>query len=120
MAGKTLDPLIGNSPLVFWLQDLFGVVGAARALGIYEILTGLLIAARPINIRLSEAGGAMAVLTFLITVSMLFLTPGVASGNPLPLTMLGQFLLKDLVLLSVAWWIFASSHAEAHAKMRDA
>lgn len=120
MAGEALGPLISNSPLIFWLQDLFGVAGAAHALGVYEILTGLLIAARPINLRLSEAGGAMAMITFLITVSFLFSTPGVAGGNPLPLTMLGHFLLKDIVLLSVACWICASSHAEARAKMHDA
>ncbi len=118
MAGETLAPLIMNSPLVSWLHGVFGVDGAAHALGVYEIITGALIAARPLNPRLSMIGGAMAVITFLITLSFLFSTPGVAGGNPFPLTMLGQFLLKDLVLLSVSLWIFAASRAEAKLRRK--
>lgn len=115
MSGEALAPLIMNSPLVSWLHSLFGIDGAARALGVFEILTGLLIAARSFSPRLSVIGGAMAIVTFVVTLSFLFSTPKIATGNPFPLSMLGEFLFKDLVLLGVAFWIFATSLAEARA-----
>lgn len=117
MAEKELAPLIMNSPLVSWWHGVLGIEGAAQALGAFEIVTGLLIAARPFNPRFSTIGGAMAVATFLVTLSFLFSTPGVSAGaDPFPLSMLGQFLLKDLVLLAVALWIFGTSRDEAVAR----
>lgn len=114
MGGEGIAPLVMNSPLASWWHALFGVDGTGQVPGAYEILTGLLIAARPINPRLSVIGGAMAVITFLVTLTFLFSTPMVAAGDtPFPLSMLGQFLLKDLVLLSVALWIFGASRVEA-------
>lgn len=53
MGGEGIAPLVMNSPLTVWLHRAFGIDGAARFLGAYEILTRLLIAARPINPRLS-------------------------------------------------------------------
>lgn len=70
-------PLILNSPLVMWLHGVFGIAGAAHFLGVYELATGLLIAARRWQPRLAVVGGAMAILTFLVTLSFLFTTPGV-------------------------------------------
>lgn len=114
MGGEGIAPLVMNSPLTGWLHGAFGIDGAARFLGAYEILAGLLIAARPVDPRLSMIGGAMAVITFLVTLTFLFTTPMVAAGDaPFPLSMLGQFLLKDLVLLSVALWVFGASRAKA-------
>lgn len=112
MAGEGIAPLVMNSPLVAWLHGAFGVEGTARVIGSYEILAGLLIAARPIDARLSAIGGAMAVITFLTTLSFLLTTPMVTAGDaPFPLSMMGQFLLKDLVLLAAGLWIFGESRA---------
>lgn len=118
MAGEAIAPLVMNSPLVSWWHTLFGVKGTTLVVGVFEILTGLLIAARPINPRLSMIGGAMAVITFLVTLSFLFSTPDATDGKGL--TMLGEFLLKDLVLLSVGFWIFAASRAEVRARATNA
>lgn len=113
-AGMELTPLIMNSPLVAWWHGLFGVDGTARVLGVYEILTGVMLAARAFNPRLAAIGAAMAGIAFLVTLSFLFTTPGIAAGaGPFPLTMLGQFLLKDLVLLCAAWVIFDAARAGA-------
>ncbi len=112
-----IAPLVMNSPLVMWLNGLFGFAGTAHFLGVFEILTGLLIASRRWQPRLAVAGGAMAVLTFLITLSFMFSTPGVVQAghdNPLALSaMPGQFLLKDLVLLCVSFWVMVSALQEA-------
>jgi len=114
MAGESIAPLVMNSPLVSWWHTVFGINGTARVVGVFEILTGLLIAARPLSPRFSMIGGAMAVVTFLVTLSFLFSTPDATDGKGL--TMLGEFLLKDLVLLSVGFWIFAASRAEVRAR----
>lgn len=109
-------PLIMNSPLVMWLHGVFGIAGAAHFLGVYELATGLLIAARRWQPRLAVVGGAMAVLTFLVTLSFLFTTPGVVQPGYSALAlsaMPGQFLLKDLVLLSVSFMVMVTALADA-------
>lgn len=115
-----IAPLVMNSPLVAWWHGLFGIAGTSRMLGIYEILTGLLIAARPFNPRLAAIGGAMAAICFLVTLTFLFSTPtAVQPGfdNPLALSAFpGQFLLKDVVLLTVSIWILFSARTEARVR----
>ena len=110
---------IMNSPLIAWLHGAFGITGGARFLGVFEILTGLLIAGRLISPRLSVIGGAMGVITFFITLTLMFTTPGVIqpgqSGLPFLSPSPGQFLLKDLGLLAASFWVLATSLAEMRA-----
>jgi len=57
-----------------------------------------------------------AVLTFLLTISFLFSTPGAAElryGFPV-LGDAGQFLIKDLVLLGASFWTAAEAHRAVH------
>ncbi len=107
---------IMNSPLIGWLHSAFGIAGGAQFLGVFEILTGLLIAGRVLDPRLSLVGGAMGVLTFLITITLLFTTPGVIQPGYESFLALsavpGQFLLKDLGLLAACLWICGMSWAE--------
>ncbi len=107
---------IMNSPLIAWLHGAFGITGGARVLGIFEILSGLLIAGRLISPRLSVIGGAMGVITFFITLTLMFTTPGVIqpgqSGLPFLSPSPGQFLLKDLGLFAACLWVLGVSLAE--------
>lgn len=115
-----IAPLVMNSPIVTWWHDVFGIAGTSRVLGVYEIATGLLIAARPFNARLASIGGAMATICFAITVTFLLSTPGVVQAgfdNPLALSAFpGQFLLKDIVLLAVSISILLAARTEASAR----
>ena len=83
----------------------------AAVLGSLEIVAALLIAIRPLAPRISVIGSAMGILLFLSTLSFLFTTPGVtaASGFPVLSVMPGQFLLKDLVLVSASLWTLGDS-----------
>ena len=112
-----IAPLVMNSPLVMWLHATVGIAGTAYFLGCFEIATALLLAARPWKPTLAAVGGAMAVLCFLITLSFMFTTPGVVQpgfDNPLALAaMPGQFLLKDLVLLCLSFWVVGASLQES-------
>ncbi|QXQ06168.1 YkgB family protein [Sphingosinicellaceae bacterium] len=119
-----LVPIISNNPLISWLYTLFGVQGGARFLGVFEIVTGLLIAARFVDPRASVLGGAMGAWSFVLTLSCIFTTPGViAAGHEGTLnlsTAPGAFLLKDIVLFAACLWLIGNSLLEAsdHRRLR--
>jgi len=106
-----LKPIISNNPLISWLYTVFGVAGGAQFLGVFEITTGMLIACRLFNPKLSALGGAMGVWSFSLTVTCLFTTPGAFEpGYLLALSPgVGAFLVKDIVLFSACLWILGAS-----------
>jgi reactive chlorine resistance protein C len=106
-----IAPFIMNSPLMGWWHSLLGIQGASTMLGIFEITTGILLALCQIAPRASVVGGAMAVFTFLITLSFFLTTPGVAApmGFPAISGHIGQFLLKDAGLLGISIWLFGGA-----------
>lgn len=101
-----IKPLVSNSPFMGWLYNVASVTGVAKLVGCIEIVIGLLIALRPVAPLVSGVGSLLAVITFLITLSYLFTTPGWEPdlGFPALSVSPGQFLLKDIVLLGVALW----------------
>ena len=105
-----IAPFIANSPLVGWWHALLGIQGASNMLGVYEIATAILLAICPVAPRACVVGAGMAVLTFVITLSFLFSTPGVAAPSGFPaLSPVGQFLLKDLGLLGISIWLLGEA-----------
>lgn len=114
-----LQPVISNNPLISWLYTLFGVEGGAKFLGAVEFATGLLIAGRAINPKLSVLGGLMGTWSFVLTVSCLFTTPGVIqAGSTIGLSAPGSFLIKDIVLFSACVWIVGVSLVEMRTRSR--
>ena len=111
---------IMNNPLIAWLHSAFGIAGGAKFLGVFEILTGLLIAGRFYDPRLSAIGGIMGTVTFFITLTLLLTTPGVIQpgfSGPFALSAVpGQFLLKDLSSFAACFWIFGVSLTEVRAR----
>ena len=102
-----IAPLAMNSPLLSWAIELLGKQGLSNTLGLIEIAVGVLIATRSWSPKLSTIGSLAAALTFLITLSFLFSTPGVwqeGRGFPFLSGMVGQFLIKDLILLAASVW----------------
>ncbi|MGZ6124536.1 MAG: YkgB family protein [Myxococcales bacterium] len=93
-----IKPLISNSPLMSWLYAPLGEQAVSNLIGCVELVTAVLIAARPISARISALGSALAIGTFLTTLSFLFSTPGALS----PAHPANAFLLKDVVLLGAA------------------
>jgi len=96
---------IRNSPFFAWLNHLPSVQTVSDLIGVVEISTGVLLALRPVSVAAGLAGGAMASMTFLGTLSFLLSTPGVIEpslGFPGLSVVPGQFLIKDLALLGVS------------------
>jgi uncharacterized membrane protein YkgB len=57
-------------------------------------------------------GSVQAIVLFLATISFLFTTPGIGepAGGGLPaLSLIGEFLLKDVPLLGLSFWTLADS-----------
>jgi uncharacterized membrane protein YkgB len=108
-----IQPLIAHSPVFSWVYGLVSVRAFAAILGTLEITAALLIAVRLLAPRISAVGSAMAVLLFASTLSFLFTTPGAtaasAGGFPVLSVLPGQFLLKDLVLVSASLWTLGDS-----------
>lgn len=99
-----IRPIIESSPLVGFLL-LFGTQGASNAIGVVELAVAALLSARLISARFAAIGAVGAVVTFLLTLSFMFTTPGVLAAQVGPLALsagLGLFLLKDLVLLAAS------------------
>ena len=113
---ENIDPLVRSSPLLSRLRERLGAQTLARAIGIAEIALGSVIAAKPVAPKASAVASLGAVGMFLTTLSFLVTTPearqeGEARLVPSPV---GQFLLKDTVLLAAALLTAAESLRAAH------
>ena len=105
--------LIGHSPVLGWMNTVFGVQGASRVVGVIELTTCAMLVLGAMVPVASALGAAMSTATFLVTLSFFVSTPGVAEptagGFPAISALPGQFLLKDLVLLAVSITLLRAS-----------
>jgi uncharacterized membrane protein YkgB len=108
-----IAPLISHSPIMGWLIAAFDVQGAARLIGVVELSTAAMLAAGAFLPAASALGAAMSSATYAITLTFLASTPGVAAaaagGFPAISADVGQFLLKDLVLLAASLCLLLAS-----------
>lgn len=102
-----IQGLASNSPLTSFLYGILSVQGVSNLIGSVELIIAALLFARLASPKLSLIGAAGAAVTFVVTFSFFFSTPGVfltevggAAISVLP----GQFLLKDLALLTASLW----------------
>lgn len=108
-----IQPLIAHSPLMSWLYVILSVKGVSNLIGAIEITVAVLMALRPGSAKASFVGSLGSIVTFLLTTSFLFSTPGaVQLSHGLPvLGDAGQFLIKDVVLLGASFWTAAEALA---------
>jgi uncharacterized membrane protein YkgB len=107
-----IELYITNSPLVSWLS-IFGIRGEADLLGIIELTTAVLFVIGAFRPIFSALAAIMGVCTFVITWSFFFTTPGVVkwsfSTDPIAWNLTGEFLFKDIALLSICVVLFLAS-----------
>jgi uncharacterized membrane protein YkgB len=109
-----IQPLVASSPLMGWMYSILSVRGFSAGLGVVEIAIAALIALRPWFPRASAVGSAAAVFMFLTTLSFLFSTPGwepSLAGFPALSSSVGQFSIKDAVLLGAAIWTCGEAYS---------
>ncbi|HEX6546085.1 MAG TPA: DUF417 family protein [Bryobacteraceae bacterium] len=113
-----IQPLVAHSPFMSWLYSILSVRAFANALGTVEVSIAVLIGVRRWSAKASAIGSAAAVVMFLTTLSFLFSTPGwepSLGGVPALSGAVGQFLVKDFVLLGAALWCFGEAWTAAAA-----
>jgi uncharacterized membrane protein YkgB len=112
---------ISNSPFIWWLS-IFGVRGEAYFLGLTEFTIAALLIGGAFNPLLSALGSLMGIVTFTITWSFFFTTPGVVkwslSTDPIAWNLTGEFLFKDIVLLCVCGVLFLASLPKNFVRLR--
>lgn len=114
---NAIAPFVANSPLMSWLHTAFGNQGTSYIIGIFELSTAAALILGAFMPIFSALGAAMSTLTYLVTLSFLLSTPGVAEltagGFPAIGAMPGQFLLKDLVLLAASLTLLLASFQDS-------
>lgn len=112
-----IAPFIANSPIMSWLHALFGIQGASYVIGVVELATAVALIAGAFSALFSALGAAMSCATYVITLTFFLSTPGVveptAGGFPAISAPIGQFLLKDLVLLAASLCLLLASLGRA-------
>src|SRR3984957_6334156 len=111
-SAEGIAQFITNSPFISWLS-LLGLRGEAYFLGVTEFVIAALLVAGAFSPILSAVGSLMGVVTFAVTWSFFFTTPGVVkwswSTDPMAWNLTGEFLFKDIVLLCVCAVLFLAS-----------
>ena len=115
---ENIRPLVSSSPLFSPVLKKLGEEKTARLIGLTEIAMGSLIAAKPFAPRASAIASIGAVGMFVTTLSFLATTPGVWQENHRApkLSLVGQFLAKDSVLLGASLLTAADSLRAAHRR----
>jgi len=110
---NAIAPFIADSPIMSWLHPIFGVQGASYVIGVIELSTAVALIVGAFNPLASALGAVMSCLTYVITLTFFLTTPGVAEptarGFPAISAPMGQFLLKDLVLLAASLCLLFAS-----------
>jgi uncharacterized membrane protein YkgB len=111
---KAIQPLISSSPFTSWMTPTFGIQITSNLIGTIEIITALLLVSvfipHQIFQKLALVGGAMGIITFLITLSFLATTPGLFSVVD-DFLIPDSFILKDLVLLGASLLCVAEAYS---------
>ena len=119
---QVLIPYINNGPLIFWLYPVFGIRGASWFLGVSEWLFGALLFLGFWNKKLGSLGALGSCATFVGTVTIIPFMPNgwdPAAGFP---AMAGNvpFLVKDIVLLAVSFYLLKQDVMRVSLSARDA
>jgi uncharacterized membrane protein YkgB len=114
---QNAEVLVTSSPLTSRLREKLGARTLGRLTGVAQLTLGSLIAAKPVAPLASAVGGLGAAGMMLGTLSFLVTTPEAwQEGEGMPqLSMLGEALLKDSVLLGAALLTAAESLRAARA-----
>ncbi|ALR29705.1 hypothetical protein ATE47_03840 [Chryseobacterium sp. IHB B 17019] len=93
-----IKPLVENHFLTFWIYKTLSIQTVSNAIGVIEIIIALLLLFSVKFASLKKFAGIGMIITFLVTLSYLFTTPGVWKiVDGVPIT--DFFILKDLMLL---------------------
>lgn len=104
-----IAPLVNNSPLISWNYQLLGVYHGGDLIGITEWIAAVLIFTGLFKPQAGIIGGAIAVLMFFTTSTMLITTPDalIKVGSFSYMNNLGLFLFKDILNLGASFYLIS-------------
>jgi uncharacterized membrane protein YkgB len=115
---QALIPFISNGPLISWMYPVFGLRGATWFLGVSEWLIAALLFLGFWNKKAGVLGAIGGIVSFLSTTTIIPFMPGgwAASAGGFPaMTESVAFLMKDLVLLTVSFYLLKQDAVRALA-----
>jgi reactive chlorine resistance protein C len=98
---RGIKSLVENSPLMSWMYHLMSQSTVSSVIGSIEIVTGGLLILQPVSPKSGFLGGILSTITFTVTLSFIFTTPG-AFGQVDGVWIPDQFLLKDLMAFGIS------------------
>lgn len=100
-------PLVNNSPLISWHFQVFGAYIGSDLIGVTEVIAAVLIIIGQFKPKFGIFGGAVAVVMFFTTSTMVITTPGSLVGvNGLNyMSFLGLFLFKDIISMGASFYL---------------
>lgn len=110
---KAIEPLVKNSFLMSWLYGITSVRGVSNIIGSIEIITAVCILLHFFWKKAGVIGGVLAAITFLLTLSFLFTTPGVFKTVD-GVLITDFFILKDIMALGVSLMVIGKSIKKNH------
>jgi len=103
-----IKPLVENHFLTFFVYKIAGIQAASNAIGAIEIIIALLLIFSVKFASLRKYAAIGMIVTFLVTLSYLFTTPGVLKVvDGVPVT--DFFILKDVMLLGFGLMILQNN-----------
>ncbi|MGX5217976.1 DUF417 family protein [Pseudomonas sp. S9] len=109
---KAISHLIEHSPFLSWMYSVGSIEGVSKIIGVGELSIAALLALYPISKKASLLGGLLATGLFLTTLTFLLTTPGTLNPESVFPSLLGAFLIKDVVSLGVVLVVVAESWIE--------
>jgi uncharacterized membrane protein YkgB len=104
-----IAPLVNNSPLISWQFKLLGVYHGSDLIGLTEYVAAIFLIIGLFKPQAGIIGGAIAVVMFFVTSTMLITTPGtLVNVNGMNyMNNLGLFLYKDIINLGASLYLIA-------------
>ncbi len=104
---------VSHSFLMSWMYKVFSDPVVSDLVGVFEIVTGILLIASFWNRKIGKIAGYLSLVIFLTTLSFLFTTPGVWKiSDGVPVTEF--FVLKDLAFAAIALQVIGRNSDEAY------
>jgi uncharacterized membrane protein YkgB len=102
-------PLVNNSPLISWHFKLFGVYHGSDMIGLTEVIAAVLIIIGMFKPQAGVIGGAIAVVMFFVTSTMVITTPDALTNvNGINyMSFLGLFLFKDVLNMGASLYLIS-------------
>jgi uncharacterized membrane protein YkgB len=100
-------PLVTNNPLISWHFKAFGIYTGSDLIGLSEIIAAIFMITGFFKPKVGIIGGAIAVVMFFITSTMVMTTPdALTKVNGISyMSFLGLFLYKDIIGLGASFFL---------------